>query len=637
MANGIRWRLNLFLGLAASIVATFLLYAPGLAGGFVFDDFPNILDNEAVRQARLTGESLWRAAVSSPGGFRPLAYLSFALQMALQGPEPLHFKAANLAIHLVNGALLFGLLRLVARAPRIAPTLPDAARRVLPLLVTGLWLLAPIQLTSVLYLVQRMESLAVLFTLLGLLLYTHGRLRMQQTGRGRMRTFGGLVALTVLAAAAKETGVLLPAYALAIEALAFGFRTKARHDASLLRFFALTLLLPGILGLLFTLPGALSGEAYRSRPFTLEERLLTEARILVEYLRAIVLPDLTRLSLYHDDYPLSRGLFDPPATAASLVMLTALGLLAAWARRRAPLVSLGIVIFFIGHALVSTYLPLELYHEHRNLLPSAGIFLALVAGLLQLAPTGSARRLVLLALAALTGLQALTLGLRAREWSDPVRLALTEASRHPASPRANYDLGLMLVMVGKHPQDARFQLGMQSFDAARRLPGSSLLPAAALIFTASRHGLPPEEEWWRALEAGLQKPALQPADLNALHTLVRCAAEQSCPLDVPRFEQAMAAGLARHPEHALLHTLYANWALNVRHDAQAAERHLQRALALDPRNPQYWANLLELQLAAGHTEEARASLARLKEVDRLRRFAPRVAEWERRLRTPAHG
>lgn len=620
-------------GLALFLVFTALLYAPGLAGGFVFDDFPNLLENDAVRGARPTLESLWQAAVSSVGGFRPLAYASFALQMAFSGPSPGPFKAVNLTIHLVNGALLFAWLRLLTYAPRVAPTLPETARRWLPLFVSALWLIAPIQLTAVLYVVQRMESLAVSFTLAGLLLYTLGRLRMQNRGRGRVLALGGLLLMTLLALTSKETGVLVPVYACALEFFAFGFRTGGKTDVGLVRIFILVAAAPALVGLAATLPGALSGEAYRARPFTLEERLFTEARILVDYLRSMVLPDLTRLSLYHDDFPLSRGLLQPPATLAALLGLGTLLAFAVWVRRRAPLVGLGIVFFFIGHALVSTYLPLELYHEHRNLAPSAGIFLALVAGAFHAAPTPGARRLAALALAALVVMQAFTTALRSREWSDPVRLALTAASRHPDSPRANYDLGLLLVVVGRTPEDPRFQLGMQSFEAARRLPGASLLPTAALLFTASRHGLPVEDAWWQSLQAGLQKPALGADDVNALYTLVRCAAQKHCSLDAPRFERVLAAGLARHPEHAILHTLAANWALNVRGDGTLAEGHMQRALALDPKNPQYWANLIELQLAARHVREARASLARLSEIDRLGRFASRAAEWQRRLRS----
>jgi hypothetical protein len=610
----------LLLALAFTVVA----YAPGLAGGFVFDDFPNILRNAAIRDAKLDVASLWEAALSSPSSplSRPIASLSFALQIALQGLSAPAMKTVNLAIHLANGALLFTWVSLLLAAPRIAATMTDRQRQLLPLVVMALWLAAPIHLTAVLYVVQRMESLSALFTLAGLALYTCGRLRMEREQGGRFLPFAGLLGMTVLATLTKETGVLTPLYALLTELLGFGFRSRGRRDGALAIFFLLTCVLPGILAIALTLPDALSGKSYAARPFTLAQRLWTEGRILWEYLGAILLPRLPTLSLYHDDYSLSQGWLTPPTTLLAWAGLLFLLALAIALRRRAPLISLGIGIFFLGHALVSTYLPLELYHEHRNYLPAAGIFLALVAAGQRLAPRMETPRVLLFAFAGLYVLQAGTTFLRASEWSDPVRLAYFEASRHPGSLRANYELGLMLSVVSQGPADPRHGLALASFREAARLPGESALPLQALIFTAARHRQPIPPSLWAELEQAVAKRALSAADEGALFSLVDCVANGVCPLELaPALRQVFDTAILHHPDNPALYTMAARLRLVAGGEITSAERLMQRAVAIAPTNAQLWLSLAQVQALAGERERARLSVARSAEFDRLGRLA----------------
>lgn len=610
----------LLLALAFTVVA----YAPGLAGGFVFDDFPNILRNEALREAKLEPARLWEAALSSPSGplTRPIASLSFALQIALQGLSAPAMKTVNLAIHLANGTLLFTWLSLLLAAPRIAVTMTDRQRQLLPLLVMALWLAAPIHLTAVLYVVQRMESLSALFTLAGLVLYTWGRLRMEREQGGRFLPFAGLLGMTVLATLTKETGVLTPLYALLTELLGFGFRSRGRRDGPLAVFFLLTCVLPGILAIALTLPDALSGKSYAARPFTLAQRLWTEGRILWEYLGAILLPRLPTLSLYHDDYSLSQGWLTPPTTLLAWAGLLFLLALAIALRRRAPLISLGIGIFFVGHALVSTYLPLELYHEHRNYLPAAGIFLAITAGGFRLAPHMTTPRILLLAYAGLFGLQAATTLLRALEWSDPLRFAYVEATRHPDSPRANYELGLMLSVVSQGPTDPRHGLALATLRAAARLSEQNVLPLTALVFIASRHEKSVDPALWRELEQAVAKPALAAAEENALFSLVDCVARKVCAVEDPApLMRVMETALRRHPRRAGLYAIAARLRLEAQGDVGGAERLLQRAVAIAPGDAQLWISLARVQALAGELDRARLSLARSSEFDRLGRFA----------------
>jgi len=106
----------------------------------------------------------------------------------------------------------------------------------------------------------------------------------------------------------------------------------------------------------------------------------------------------------------------------------------------------GVLFFLAGHAVESTFLPLEIYFEHRNYLPSMGLLLVLAGAAQAAAPMlaratpafrGALAGLLLLFVASLTWA---THG-RARVWAEPDLLLLQALEQSPDSPRVN----LMLV------------------------------------------------------------------------------------------------------------------------------------------------------------------------------------------------
>ena len=84
------------------------------------------------------------------------------------------------------------------------------------------------------------------------------------------------------------------------------------------------------------------------------------------------MPDLTAMGFYHDDFPISQGLLEPPSTLPAILGILALTLGAVLLRRRNPVVAFGILFFLIGHSMESTIIALELIYEHRNYVPSFG-------------------------------------------------------------------------------------------------------------------------------------------------------------------------------------------------------------------------------------------------------------------------
>ncbi|MGE0082887.1 MAG: tetratricopeptide repeat protein [Desulfococcaceae bacterium] len=118
---------------------------------------------------------------------------------------------------------------------------------------------------------------------------------------------------------------------------------------------------------------------YEKRDFTLTERLMTQPRILLYYLTQIFYPIADRLSVEHE-VALSVSLFEPWTTLPAIVLVIMIIILGLVSIRKRPLLSFAILFYFTGHLVESTVLPLELFFEHRNYLPSFFLFLPIAAG-----------------------------------------------------------------------------------------------------------------------------------------------------------------------------------------------------------------------------------------------------------------
>lgn len=627
--------------LLAAFVVTIAVYLPGLSGGFLFDDYPNIVDNHGVQPSNASFSSLVGAALSSPSSEfkRPLASLSFATNYLISGLDPYWMKLTNLAIHLLNGLLVFllarSLLRITPAGTRdqaLAGAMTGTGQRAgfIAALIAAAWMLLPINLTGVLYVVQRMESMANLFVLLGLLGYVAGRRRMlteathttmgvapthqgRASGiRGYLLCVGSIVACTGVGALAKETAVMLPLYAALIEWLIFGFRQpNGRSDIRVTGLFAIILVLPLVAGLAWLMPGLLRPETWATRDFTMRTRLLSEARIVVDYISWTLLPTPNALSFYHDDFRISTGLLAPWTTLASALFLCALVGLMVWLRRRQPLATLGIGLFLGCQLLTGTIIPLELIYEHRNYFASFGLMMAIVP--LLAAPRGKAfamPRHVLLGMLLLcwTALTALT----AYAWGNPLRLAEDLASRASQSPRAQYELGRTYIIYSHYDPASPFTaLAYAPLEKAARLPQASILPEQALIFMNSRMHLPIKDAWWDSLIAKLKAHQLGVQDESSLGALTQCDREGRCDLSKKRMVEAYMAALSHPNPSGRLLAMYGDYAWNVLDDHELGERMTADAVKAAPNEPAYRITQIRMLAVQGRAVEARTALTEL--------------------------
>lgn len=621
---------NPFFG-ALLVLAIVAVYWPGRHGGFVFDDFPNIVENVALHVDSLLPTEWLAATFSSPASAfqRPLAMLTLAINHYFTGLDPMPMKLVNIGIHAANALLVFVLVRRL-----LASAAPDASARRrawAARFVAAAWALHPLQLMAVLYVVQRMESLSHLFVLAGLVAYVAGRQRQLDGKAGGALILGGIVGGAALGVLAKESAALLPVYTLALELCVFRFRGRSLRQARLLlAMYAGGLVLPGVAGLAWIWPQVAG--VFASRDFGLDERLLTEARVLVDYLRWTLLPDPRVLSLYHDDYVVSRGLLDPISTLASVAIMAVLVASATWLRKRRPVAAVGIAWFLSAHLLTATIIPLELVYEHRNYFASLGVMLVL-ADLLVLLPRNRAAVPTFVA-AAMVLLFALATSLRAQEWRDPFTFAQSESLKHPTSPRAAYGLAQLLVVATNYDPESPFrELAWQALAKARAIHDGGILPqSAALLLEAHMYpDRPQDAEVWRELIERVGKRQVGAQEIGALTSLVRCARSGECKFAHDRMEAAFDAALA-HGRHPDVLTMRGDYALNVRGDVPVALALWREAVQRAPAQAQYRINLAKLLIALGREQEARQEIATLRRLGRLGQNEAAAANLEARLR-----
>lgn len=449
------------------ICAALSIYLPGLQGGFLFDDYPNL--NALGDLGGITNWETFRAFVfsgwSGPTG-RPLALASFLLDDNTWPSQAPWFKQTNLYIHILCGLLLCWSTLLLVRNSK---TLSEQQAQWIAVLTCALWMLHPYMVSTTLYVIQRMAQLATLFSLAGIVLYLHARLQLTQTPKRAYfwMTFA-VGAGTVLATFSKENGALLPLLILVIEFC------LPKQGKPAWQWRAVFLWLPSIaIAVILARYINFSDNPWPNRNFNMIERLLTEARIVCEYLLHLFVPLIEGNGLYQDGYVISKSLFQPFSTILAIGFLTALLVFAFWVRRKAPVITLAILFFFAAHLMESTVVGLELYFEHRNYL--AALFLFLPLAWYCVVYTPRFKLLPLIAMVILAILSSMT-WLRANLWSDNDKLELYWVQSATNSPRAINSMAAFYMNQNQY-EKANSYLEEQS----QRLENSSLLTARLLL------------------------------------------------------------------------------------------------------------------------------------------------------------
>ncbi len=344
------------------VVAT--VYSKNLDGPFVYDDYSSILRNTAIRIDSLSPHTILKAGMESPLSKRPVAYITFALNYYFHGYDIIGYRIFNICIHLTNTIILF---LLFGELLKLGSSLNSDQIWITAYFAAFIWAVHPIQGQSVMYVVQRMNSLAAFGFIFSCYLYL--KARCAHANSVKWLLWSACILSGIFAIGSKENAATLPIVILLCEFIFFQ-RLEFGSLNRLLIFFGITAAVCVILSIFYLgtnfLDDLFRVQDYEFTPF---KRFLTETRVVIFYLSILCFPYPSRLSFLHD-FQNSQSLFQPPTTALSIFAIClVVGAAFMWMKKK-PLISFSILWFFGNLVIESSFIMLDVIYEHRTYLPS---------------------------------------------------------------------------------------------------------------------------------------------------------------------------------------------------------------------------------------------------------------------------
>jgi tetratricopeptide (TPR) repeat protein len=439
-----------------------IVYSNTFEVPFQFDDGGNITDNARIKDlANITG--FFTVERSGPFASRPLLHATTALNYYFGGLDTRGYHAVNLALHLINGVLLYLLVSLTGRRLRFE----ESSLRTAAALSALVFVVHPVQTEAVTYIVSRSMLLSTMFYFLGIILF----FKASTSKKRKVLYCAGLLAVSFLGMASRENFVTFPLMLFLYDLFFLsGFSAK---DA-LKRHYKLYL--PVVLSLGYFAFIVLSNTYDRSADYPgigvrPHDYVITQFGAHWTYLRLLVFPSGQNADY---DYPISRTLFELPA------LISFAGYLGLWAgtfllARKRPAVAFGALWFLVTLVPISfavAFMGLRLGNvifEHRAYLPSAGAISAVAWGVAILTERNDKLRTA--AVSVIVGLS-LVLSAAAYKrnevWRSDVSLWEDVVKKSPEKDRGHYNLGLAY--------QNRKMLGeaIEQYEAAIKIrPGSS--------------------------------------------------------------------------------------------------------------------------------------------------------------------
>lgn len=507
--------------LVLAVLSIGFIYSPGINGPFVFDDYPNIVFNEGIKIDSISLESLQNVGNSgmTGGGGRPLSVISFALNYYWGDGGARSFKIVNIIIHCASFlALIFFTYQLLMFFE--ANNIDRSALFKIGFIIALIWSVHPLNLTSVLYVVQRMASLSVLFTFLSLGFYCKAR-----TSSESLYFILTLVFFT-LGALSKENSLMVPFYIGLLElALVLRCGKVTTYQLQLL----IVVFCLGVTLSIFMIVSSGQYLSYSSRDFSMLERLYTELRVVLDYLKLSLLPNIQQMTLFHDDIVVSKSLYSPPITLIAFGVHCLLLCSAIILRKRNALYTFSIFFFYFGHVMESTILPLELMHEHRNYLSLSAVVIACYSLLKDKCFKKTTTLIVVFVVVLLSVLTFI----RSQTWSSYGQLTTTMADRQPLSVRAQSAAGRFYYVKAEKAKnqeqlDYFLTKADQHFMNVVYGNGTSIMGHVGIIFLYELNNKKVSERLLIDLQERLSGSSLLNQDLRAFIELVKCYADMRC-------------------------------------------------------------------------------------------------------------
>ena len=579
------------LSLLAVCFITALIYSVNVGDYLLFDSRPSFTHYALYQlQQDPTSFQVWVASIFSneTGPLkRPLSMLSFALQIAgNESVSPASLRYMNIFLHCLIGVLLYFFSLEVFKY--VLPDMSEVLRPVFALVAVGFWLLHPLQVSTVMYTVQRMTQLSSLLMLSGLYWYISQRKKYLNEAISQSAIASIVVGVslwTLLAGLAKENGLLLPWFIVLIEFYLFKNKINGRVNGTSRILCSVLVVIPIVVFFLLLFFSSYFTETYAYRPFSLTERLLTQSMVLWSYLGWLIFPDIGAMKFYHDTVEIQKSLFNP-LVLASIVAWVIVLCLALYSSVKKPFIAFCILWFLLAHSLESTVLPLELVFEHRNYFPSMGIaFLIPWLIFLSTRYVDEKWSYAIMIMAAI-GL-ILQLGLRANDWSTEEKLSFSMVYQNPDSPRANYNYANVFL---KKAQNSKLkQEVINNLDIARKyyvrmheVSPLELTPLISLFYIDSRYlNNYQSEQWLSLMSIAAEKEALNTSDSNSIGLLVDVLS-LGYGLNYQAEVQNFLDDIEKNHSSSRVHFYKSLFYWKIKNNPRLALDEVNKAIALDP-------------------------------------------------------
>jgi tetratricopeptide (TPR) repeat protein len=417
------------------IIAGVLAYINIFKAPFIFDDGPSILENYHIKKL-LPLSNMFSAPPQSTVAGRPVASLSLALNYAVSGYEVWSYHLFNLAVHILAGLTLYGIIRRTLLSGRLREKFGRHST-ILAWAAAVIWLVHPLQTESVTYIVQRTESLMGLFYLLTLYCAVRAMEKERDVVWSAFSVF-----CCGLGMGTKEVMATAPVLVLLYDRMfsAGTFSEALRRRRGLYIGLAATWVVLAVL--------LWSGPRQEQRKgFSVEGGLsyaMNQGAVILHYLKLTVWPRGLCLDY---SWPPEKNL-----VRLLLPLLVVLAMLAVtvWGLFRNRTWSYPAAWFFAVLAPTSSFVPVrDLVFEHRMYLPLAGPVVLVVAGGYVLFERWSARRPgIILAAAVICVLGVVTLQ-RNSDYRSAAAIWQSVLDVIPDNSRAHNNLGVALKSAGR--------------------------------------------------------------------------------------------------------------------------------------------------------------------------------------------
>jgi tetratricopeptide (TPR) repeat protein len=422
------------------LAATIAAYAPAFDAGYNFDDKPLIERNQYIRSLKNVPLFFVSKEARVPwthGGlqndiYRPIQSASLALSYSLWGDRPGAFHKENVLLHFINGVLVYLLLILLL------------GNRAVAILAALLFLVHPVQVEAVTYLVERASVLSLSFFLIAFCAFI--------LSERKPRRFNRYAAISLvsflLSIFTKETAVILPVI-LVLYLMCF----RTRNVPPVKTIAAKTWWYFAGAVLFVVLRTVNLGQVAQYETISLWKRLLVMSEVFWDYLRLLVFPATLTFfpQVNSNPFQLKIAYLFFAAVVAAFI---ALAVFLYKRRRRAAFFLLAYLVALLP---VSNIIPIKTYMQERFLYyPSVFILslasLSIVGAVHWLGEKrGAAFKCAVIAAAGVAVIALTTrTHMRNRDWRDQETLMLKEATVNPENVRIFYDLAVTTFKEGDY-------------------------------------------------------------------------------------------------------------------------------------------------------------------------------------------